>query len=285
MAEITILGKEDMGAFEQSLRAESMSEETITQYLAHAARITGLLESADEAGVRKYLGETLKDVKPTYRRFNYCVLRRLFRMWKVPWPEDIRAPKVPQSSISRPRFQIEQIEKIIKARSNLDDRARYYLAMSTTYGLRRGELLKSRYEHRDLLRRRVLVMTGKLGIQRWHIIPDAIIKDLSWDFTNPMPLTNARRMSELFHYICIVSGVESKAQDGWHTIRRSLVRCLRRAGVPKDERWAFLRWKQKGDTDDIYAGELEPEDFEGIDQKVLSKHPFLPFYSAAGEIT
>ncbi len=266
---------------EAMLRSEGRAESTVERFAQQVPLILDNLVSWDEDGIMKLIGGTLADTKPSYRRFNFYVMKRMFRLEKIKWPhtDDLKPPRVPRSSIKRVRFSSDEIAQLVGNSNVLNPRDRYYLALSIIYGLRREELTRQRKG--DLRGKRILIKVGKGGDPRWHIVPKALHPILSaYDFENPEPIISKKKMSTLFHDICGMCGATTNKGDGWHKIRRALVRALRRAGHPSDDIHNFMRWEQKKDEMvEIYAGELEPEDLKMIDEKILRKHPFLPLWS------
>jgi len=282
MAEMDKIGYLVLGGlegFEAALSAEGLEEEVVKQYASRARSIVEQLESPDEAGLQKFLGETLKGKMDNYRRFNYFVLKKLFAFAKVPWPNGVKIPKLHQASVHRPRYSLEQVTTLIQNSPRLNPRDCYYFVLAIIYGWRRKELALSRPEHLDRARKRILVMTRKGGQPRWHLVPDSIFPTLAgYNFVDPPPITDPKKMSALFHEICKTCGLETKKRDGWHNIRRALVRQLKRPPHKnsKDDIHTFLRWEEdRKDMVNLYGGELEPEDFEGVDAKILANHPFL----------
>jgi len=264
---------------EAMLRSEGRAESTVERFGQQAPFILDNLVSWDDAGIMKLIGETLADTKPSYRRFNFYVMKRMFRLEKIKWPhkDDLKPPRVPRSSIRRVRFSSDEIAQLAGNSNVLNPRDRHYLVLTIIWGWRREEL--TRHKKEDLRGDRILVKVGKGGDPRWHIVPETLRPILNaYDFENPEPITSKKKMSTLFHQICEMCGVTTNKGDGWHKIRRALVRALRRAGHNRDDIHVFLRWKQKEDIVGIYAGELEPEDLEMIDDKILKKHPFLPLW-------
>ena len=263
-----------MGA---TLRSEAASEKTIERYKQQVELILPKLASPNANDIKQFLGEALAQVKPSYRRYNYYVLKKVFKLLKVKWPEDLGPPRVPRSSVNRARFSPNEIASLVKHSTVLNPRDRFYSVMSVVYGLRREELTRLQKIHRK--ENKILVLVGKGGDPRWHIVPEEIRPILDgYDFENPEPITSVGMMSAQFHQICEMCGVETKKGDGWHKIRRTLIRSLRRNGYSRDDVHLFLRWKQPKsflDIVDVYTGELEPEDLEMIDERIFQRHPFL----------
>jgi hypothetical protein len=268
---------------EAAMKAENLGEKTIMNYTATALRVLPRLETWDSSGVRKLLGELLQDHKPGAVRFTYDVLKRTFAIAGVPWPQDVKRPKMKESDISRPRYDPQQVAGLIGGTGRLDPLRRGLLAMSTVYGLRRVELCrlcKLGAKAFDMTHLRVFVDTAKGGVRRWQVIPPSLAPAFDgMDFTEAPTREDA--MNEMFHEICFLCGLPDKTGDGWHAIRRAATRGLMKAGVSKQDRWIFFRRQMARDTDDIYVGELDQTDFELVDQRVLAVHPFMKLWAAA----
>lgn len=255
------------------LRANGLAETTVNQYTCHARRLTRVLESADEEGLIHLFGNTLAGRTMNYRRYNYIVLKQVFNFNKWEFPATVKKPKVVRTMINRPRLTWE-IPKLIEHAPKLFDIERFYLTMSTIYGLRVGELSKLRAEHFDTEHLRFWVETGKYGVKRWQVLPPGL--NLTCDIT---PVTDPRRLGEMFKHICKGAGITAGKGCGWHSIRRGLAGQLSEMGHSATDIKNFLRWAYfEKDILDIYIGEPTQLKFEMSDTKILNNHPFLSLW-------
>lgn len=189
----------------------------------------------------------------------------------VDWPMPKRsAPRVEDGDVVAPALPVEDIAKMITAakegRLELPEAA--FVALSTTFGLRREELARVRPEH--IKDGTIFVDTVKGGTARIHRIPREIIPFVTqyrFDWVHSLFL-----LSQLYHQIEFKCGIEHREGTGWHSPRRTLdTRLLDRLPLPAVR--LFLRWKVKGSSDmplRYYSKELAENDRE-----VFAVHPFL----------
>ncbi len=156
----------------------------------------------------------------------------------------------------RPVASTRLVEAMIEAAKagNLTAYETAYLAISTTYGARRGEIASLAGDRLDLEARRIYLLTEKGGVRRWQHIPDAIAPylDIEWEERDPDSVSAA--------YASILSffGVKRSPKDryGWHMIRRALLRDLKRSGVSDDDAKRFIRWSLQEEREEG-GGELK----------------------------
>jgi len=193
--------------------------------------------------------------------------------WNFP---RLTMPKVKDSDISRPILSHEEVCLMIKrGKEILSARELAYLALSTTYGLRREELSSL-----GRIDGKVTVDTVKGGPVTTHVVPDEIKPYLAG-----YEKTGVRYMSLVFRRIieklCIALPGENY---GWHAIRRGLATELLYTDVSLINLMRFMRWSDaslKGDFGmlAIYGKRNQEE----IDRSVFKVHPFLPIWSEGGE--
>lgn len=237
---------------------------------------------------------------PNTIRQELGVIRRLFLTNTVVWPlKRGEGVIVGERDVDAKRFSIPDVSRLITASFDpvLSDVHRAYLAMSTTYGLRRVEVATlgaGSFEFSDRPgASRVYVETAKHGRQKYHLIPDVLLPVLqahSWQVRSTSYVTKR------FLDILAVAGLKGDprvADAGWHAIRRSLDRAL--MGSPLLQEWeviAFLRWKRSStlmsrtyamtrEIDLGNAGAPAGADVEdaAIDNKAFSVNPWLPVWA------
>jgi len=245
------------------------SKERINQYLDHLRR------------KHRYSDGTIN--------FAFRVARTLFQRNGLEWPfRRGEAPAIREDNIQAPALHPNTIGRIIEAvKKNGDADEAAFIALSTTYGLRRVEMIN--LEQRDIrIRDRTIhIATAKHGRERTHLIPPEIIPYLErYDFN--------QRVSEfglfvLWHRIEYKIGLNHTDQVGWHSIRRSLNTLLLRR-LPEATVMSFLRWKQRtsshmpfrysairfvgeeGETTEVVGEALD------VDNEVFQVHPFLEYW-------
>lgn len=225
--------------------------------------------------------------------WEFRVIRAFFRANNLPWPYGRgEGPKIREREVLALGLDPQLVEQLIHtARTGrVPATDALYLALSTTYGLRRAELAELTPDDFDLTRRLVYVETLKHGRQRYHRIPDQILPTLE----RGLPLLTQRTpaaLSKVFHRLERAAGLKHTEELGWHGFRRMLDRQLLMAGLDEFTVSNFLRWKT-GSTSmaSRYFGmTVVSADDSGIsqdtgdrevDEKCFVVHPFLPFWEA-----
>lgn len=148
-----------------------------------------------------------------------------------------------------------------------------YLALATTYGLRRIEMVrftKDSFPDDHHLK----VETAKGGAKTIHLIPPQIAP-----YLNFFRQYRADSLTHMFHRIAIKCGIDTSKGYGWHSIRRALATELILAEASTLNVLRFLRWSDASTRGEfgmltIYA----KKDQERIDEEIFKIHPFLPFW-------
>lgn len=261
-------------------------------YLSAAADFLEESEGLDRESIDKYIEHLRRKYKPGTVNFRFRVIRRLFAVNQLPW-EYLRgeAPIIRERDEHRPQLGPQIIGKMILAGryGKLAEDEVLFVALSTTYGLRREEMANLRPEDVDLKHGALYVATAKFGRERYHLIPKEILPYLkAHDFSVRYGLAT---ISIIFHRVLLKAAAgELKVSDiGWHAIRRALFDGLVRNGVDPLAARKFLRWKSA--TGDmamparyygnvvIDIGTTAPVLNEAqSDAEIFERHPFLPFW-------
>lgn len=223
------------------------------------------------------------------RRFDVVILRGLYRSNGIPWPlKRWELPQVRESDVFAPALDPSLIGRMVRAaRAGLvSPEGTALLAVSTTFGLRRGEMARLGPADVDLGNRLLHVATLKRGRERVHLIPAVIVPYLQ---RGPWGRLTPRQVSEYFYEVEAAAGIGRLRECGWHGIRRALVRGLVEAGVPEVAVRNFLRWK-RSETDMLaryYSTTVLTEggsyldttaEDRQVDEAVFRVHPFLPMW-------
>jgi len=259
------------------------------------------LEQADDlnrASVDRYLDSLhRKGWKQGTINFAFRVVKRLFAVNELTWEYHRgEAPGIGQRDEYRPQLSIDIIRLMIETARNgkLCPDESCFLACSTTYGLRREELVNLKKEDINLASRAIYISTVKSGRQRYHLIPAEIYPYLAnHDFSQVYGLAT---MSHVFNKILDKGKLRELRGNrlGWHSIRRALFDGLINSGVNPLAARAFLRWK--GATGEMamparYYGNVviglegkKPvlEEAKG-DEEVFELHPFIHFWRSNGD--
>ncbi len=263
---------------------------TISSYLQTAKGFLEFMGDGDQPSdkdFRRYF---------VYRRENgigdrtlakeFVQLKKLAKANDWPWPFTSDDRPVAEEEPFAPAFTPEEIQTLIKARDEYSEGERFYLAVSTTWGLRREEMVRIR--KRDYNETSIKIKTAKRGRRVEHLIPDEISSILQ----NYHPkLTSISSLSYVFYRILSKAGVKRQRGYGWHSVRRTL-RTLLEFGLAENRLPLslvadFMGWSrsQKGL---VYGGasmlgvyshpEILSTDPFGVDRLVLGAHPFVKLW-------
>lgn len=261
-------------------------------YLRYAGNF---LEYADSQFDRQTIDRYLDHLRRTHSysdgtvHFIFGILRTLLTRNGIEWPyRRGEAPVIRENKVVAPALHPTTIMRMIeatKARGQPDEKA--WLALSTTYGLRRVEMQELAPDDIKLRTRVIHIATAKHGRERNHRIPEEIVPYIrGYDFP-PM----AEFQSFVLWYR-LENLIEAKHvnQVGLHAIRRTLNTLLLRV-LPEATVMSFMRWKQRTSshmpyryTAITFVGEEGEESVElvgdalTVDKEVFEKHPFLEFW-------
>ncbi|MHA1813648.1 MAG: tyrosine-type recombinase/integrase [Candidatus Thorarchaeota archaeon] len=204
-----------------------------------------------------------------YIRWAAYVLRQFYKSLGLPPP--LQPGEMPPESadVNAPVMSADDISKLVSF-VRKDGIAATYIALSTTYGMRRTELAK--VSSADINNGTILVHTAKGGRPRTHLIPPEIRPYLDVDL-RPV---NEQTLTNMFSRACTAAGVGNTGY-GFHSIRRSLVTELLNAGVPVHMVYDFMRWKISSKLGIL--GVYARPDPARVDEEVFNKHPFLKLWS------
>jgi integrase len=232
----------------------------------------GVKERYNRADVLKFLNLLISEGKSkSYVRWVTYVLRRFFKSLDIEFPlsSDEFPPSPSEADIKAPVISRDALVQLIKAvKESGTSRMKAYLALSTTYGLRRGEMVK--VEPSDIKDGRIVIHTLKGGSPRVHIIPEEINVYLSgYGFET----IHEQTLIYLFPQMQELAGLAHNDREGFHSIRRRLVTDLLDARVPIHFVYSFMRWKMSPrlGTMGIYT---RPDPGE-VDRAVFKVHPYL----------
>ena len=263
-------------------------------YLSYAKDFLEHTDELDRASIDRYVARLRKKGwKPGTVNFAFRVIRRLFAVNNLPWEyRRSEAPIIGQRDEYRPQLSLRIIETIITAaesgRLATDESA--FMALSTTYGLRREEMVNLEHTDVSIASNSIYVATVKYGRERYHLIPPEIRSYLERHaFSQKYGLAT---LSQMFGRILEKSGMRElrKQQLGWHSIRRALFDGLINNGVNPLAARPFIRWKSAfGDMAmparyygnvviDLNGSSPVLEEAKG-DAEIFEKHPFLHLWA------
>ena len=264
------------------------------QYVGYARKFLTYTRGLDRHSIDEYLAMVHEDwkYKSSTVNFVFRVIHRLYVVNHLPWEyKPGEAPQIKQRDEYRPQLALEIIEMLINRakEGKLLPYEQCFVALSSTYGLRRAEIGNMRPADVNISQGSIYVATLKSGRECYHLIPEEVKPYLAnHDFDQRYA---ASTMNRTFKRVLVKSGARELAdlRLGWHTIRRSLFEGLVANGLDLMAAVRFLRWKSGPSGLSIparYYGNIKvglkqhhPMVTEAEnDEKAFDKHPFLPFW-------
>lgn len=192
------------------------------------------------------------------------------------WPMARRdGPVVTDRDEVKPVLTIEEIEAMIRTvkDGSLGTAAACFLALATTYGLRREEMRRIEPGDLDYSGGTIFISTAKGGNPRIHHLAGEILPYVKQhDFREVHSLFNISRQYMLIE---AKAGVRHPDGAGFHAIRRRLDAILMDE-LPVPAVRLFLRWKMRSSSDmplRYYSKDLAENDAEAF-----SVNPFLELW-------
>lgn len=281
---------------ERYTRGLSSNGKARRQYIRYAEEF---LEYSDgdfsRETISKYIERLKKKLKYSDGSVNYVfrVIRTMFsrslEKEGAEWPfRRGESPVIKEDNILAPALHPQTLGRIITAvRDSGEPPTRAFLALSTTYGLRKTELVGLNGQDIRLKDQTIHIATAKHGRERTHLIPDAIVPFLKgFDFGETR---SDNYIFSLWYQVEQSIKMKHTAQVGWHSVRRSLNTMLLRV-LPEATVMSFLRWKQRTSSHMPYrysaqvfvAEEGETTEVVGdaldVDNEVFRVHPFLEYW-------
>ncbi|KKN16879.1 hypothetical protein LCGC14_0971410 [marine sediment metagenome] len=199
------------------------------------------------------------------------------------------SPQIREDRIQAPALDPDTIEEaIVAVKEDGSPEEKAFLAISTTYGLRRVEMVELDEHDVRLKDRTIHIATAKHGRERTHLIPEIIVPYLAgYDFS--------QKRSDYFIF-ALWYRIEYRIdfphinQVGWHSIRRTL-NTLLEPHVSRNTLNSFMRWKQRTSSDMSFRysaikfvgkqGETTKVVGDALtgDNQVFKAHPFLEYWS------
>lgn len=257
----------------------------VRDFLNHAAAL-------DKESINRHLARLKRQgKKPGTINFAFRAIRTLFNVNTLDWPfRRGEAPQIGQRDEYKPALDPELIRIMVDAAKNgkLDSSPACFLALSTTYGLRREEMCDLQPGDLDFKANTIFISTVKFGRERYHLIPVEIKPYLSGhDFSKRYSLN---QMSQLFWVVVNRSGLEALRPQrlGWHSLRYSVKTCLDKSGLSPYDVHSFMRWKgvEREFAMDMRYHASHFVGLEGTrvvmeaesDKEIFEKHPLLEFW-------
>ena len=263
-------------------------------YVSYARNFLESAAALDKESINKYLARLKRQgKKPGTINFAFRVIRTLFNVNKLDWPfRRGEGPQIRQRDEYKPALDPELIKIMVEAAKNgrLDTAPACFLALSTVYGLRRGEMCDLELGDVDLKAGTVFVSPVKSGRESYHLIPEEIKPYLEGhDFSQRYRLD---QMSQMFWVVINRSGLEALRSQrlGWHSMRRGLIFLLHRSGLDPFTVHHFMRFKGAADRELAMDIRYHATHFVGLegtrvvtekaesDREVFEKHPLLQFW-------
>ncbi|MDI6780819.1 MAG: site-specific integrase [bacterium] len=266
----------EKACFENFLRSiKYCAEQTKSSYISAISLFVRLIgeDNFTMDGVRGFIAE-LEKKKYSESSINLylAAVRKFFNVNGIVWDNSVKSKHVNLYNTNTPSLSIDNVRDIIhitKQRGNLADMS--YLALSTIYGLRCGELAS--ITRKDIRGNVLHVKPLKKNVERDHLIPD----EISFICEYPFEEQSLSAMNLLFTKICLYAGYKKKHCEGWHSPRRSLIEGLYESGIIPVYINFFIRWSPQN-IGQRYVIQAKSNNPITADRLIFEKHPFLPFW-------
>lgn len=267
---------------------DSLSPEQQKQAGRYAKDFFYFVKDGSKASLDAYFNHIREKYKDSTVKYIWGVIHRFYVVNKLDWPyRRSDTPVIRERTVFAPILDKDVIIEMIKA--PLNQRMRFYLAISTTYGCRRTELASLSKPDIDIDNRLIYIATKHLGRERYHIIPEEIVPVIEAYLPRLKPI-NTKSLDRLFRKIEDIISFPHVKELGWHSIRRCLDKELLNSGIQEHIVMDFLRWKRSDRQMTLrYArgtviGRDIREDLSIQDRKtdetVFSVHPFLKYWKS-----
>ena len=257
---------------------EYYKQHTKQQYRSHIGeymRFVGNREWRDRDVLYNYIGK-MKKLGHSQNYINYLVrgpIGALFRAHGLRTP--VKLPKVSLAMVDLTTlvtYKPEEVEAFVKvAQKKGDPQWLAAMALSTTWGLRAGEIRQLRKEDIHLKPKpSIMIHTLKGGLPRQHLIPEQVQEYL---LEYEYPLISDDAGFQLFHEIEVAAGVQHIPRKAYHAVRHSVFTGLIMNGLERSKAENFMRWRMGGTSVHYFS----PQMFE-IDLEAYPKHPHLKYW-------
>jgi len=218
----------------------------------------------------------------------YQAMKACFDAVDQKLPKEVKRPQVHQSKQFRPAIDIERAKTMIRGAKDgkLNNQEAAYVAVWSTYGLRRMEIAQVLKKHLMYEEHKIHLMPEKGQkaadtLERDAYLPDEIIPTLKkYDFPeieDEIPKEN--RMDQIYRKIEKKLKLPHIHRMAWHAMRRTLNTYLIYQ-IGSDKTAVFMRWAKGKEMTDVYnrlglvSGMFTPID---IDKEALEEghHPFI----------
>ncbi len=248
-------------------------------------------------GLTAWAERLLGEYKPTTVAWYLGCVMGLCKACRLTYPGvSVRLDLTPANVVTAgPQFVSRLVRSAI---ASAPPRQLGWLALSTIYGCRAGELVAWRREY--LAGDRVWIQAEKDSRSRWYWCPPAVARALGRALWQPVDDTV---VYDGWGELLAAAGQARHRGTAWHSIRHGLVRAMEDAGIPDAAARRFLRWRSGEDPRDrirrLYVeqvtGELgedgrvqavgaEVGGLKDIDQEVWAKHPYLGLWTGQGGV-
>jgi integrase len=265
-------GKSLLDSFEVYLKSQRVSPSTLKTYMQAIKPFVKSIKdplSIDEEDARMFLATLYDGEQNTAYKVHYA-LAAFFKSQHIPF--NIPAPQM-NPHPKRLMITPDDMHTLITSTKEAGDlNEKGILAMSSTYGVRKIELLRMNKNDLNIANKTILIRTAKGGRERVHLVPDVVFNYIAgYDF---LPRSGGS-LRNMFWSMVRRAGLVLDKGYGFHSIRRALFTGLE-GKVDYFYRHEFMRWWERSfNLDSIYS-QTPPAK---IDELVFKAHPFLPFWA------
>lgn len=267
---------------------------TIESYMLAGKRFLATVEPGtpptDSHYRRYFIARRKEGISERSLRTEFFCLKKLAQANGWPWPFAREDTPVSEEDPHAPAMAPDVIEQLITHRESYTKAEAFYIAVATTWGVRREELCRIR--KRDYDEEAILIRTAHRGRRVKHLIPE-VLRPYFQAYRATEHTPNA--MTKLFSRACGKAGVDREKGVSVHSIRRTLRTVvewqLAAKRLPLSLYADYTGWA-KTTKGTVYGGaamlgvyshpEVMSSDPYYVDRLIYPIHPFLKLW--AGEL-
>jgi len=176
-------------------------------------------------------------------------------------------------------------------RGDLTEQQVFALALSTTFGMRAGEIAAVRPEDVDTRESRLFIRTEQGGVIRWQWLPPEIQSYIPEKLEHRDANAVVKSFASMW---AVVLEIPRPNRVGWHSIRRALEVALSDAGVSQEARRRFTRSKTANSSmaelnasatslvtrqGEVAARQLGDSGSREFDRECWDRHPYVGLWA------
>lgn len=202
----------------------------------------------------------------------FHALKKIFEVLGEPFAMKLSDLPKGTGDQNQPVIAPDTVKAMIRAvKNDGNNLEKFYLSMSTVYGIRREELSRLTSKNFDFVNEKVDLPRVKHNIKRAYILPSQLPQWLQPAIRKHQVPNSKGTVSAIWHDICYRTGYKPSHRESWHSVRRCLDTMLIDAGVPEAVISNFMGWS----VSSIMVRRYYQASVQNVDAQVFKVHPFV----------